>query len=242
MKALILNSGIGKRMGEVTKTKNKCTAEIVPGIAIIDWQLQLLKKEGIKETVITTGPFSDALMEYVTRKYPEIHFNFRHNPMYDSTNYIYSIALAQDVLHGDDILLMHGDLVFEQSVLHDVMESKASVMVVDKSLPLPEKDFKAVVQGGKITKVGIEFFDDAYAAQPLYKLSEEEWSLWLAEILAFCEKGKRGVYAEQALNGISSQINLRPFDANARVCMEVDNLDDLERVRGLMKDIGIMED
>ena len=53
MKALILNSGIGKRMGEVTKTKNKCMAEIVPGIAIIDWQLQLLKKEGIKETVIT---------------------------------------------------------------------------------------------------------------------------------------------------------------------------------------------
>ena len=28
MRALILNSGIGKRMGELTRTKNKCMAEI----------------------------------------------------------------------------------------------------------------------------------------------------------------------------------------------------------------------
>lgn len=237
MKALILNSGIGKRMGELTKTKNKCMAELSPGMAIIDWQLQLLQREGIEEAVITTGPFSDALEEHVTRRHPGIHFMFRHNPIYDSTNYIYSIALAQDVLQGEEILLMHGDLVFEQSVLHDIKESTSSVMAVDKSLPLPEKDFKAVVQGGKITKVGVEFFDNAYAAQPLYKLSKEEWSLWLTEILAFCEKGDRGVYAEHALNEISSHINLKPFDVNTRICMEVDNLEDLERARGLMKDI-----
>ncbi len=237
MKALILNSGIGKRMGELTKTKNKCMAELSQGITIIDWQLELLQREGMKEAVITTGPFSDALMEHVTKKHPGIHVTFRHNPSYDSTNYIYSIALAQDVLQGDDIILMHGDLVFEQSVLHDIMESKASVMAIDKSLPLPEKDFKAVVEDGKITKVGIEFFENAYAAQPLYKMLQVEWNLWLEEIMAYCGRGERSVYAEHALNDISSQINLEPFDVNARICMEVDNLEDLERARGLMEGI-----
>ena len=219
MKALILNSGIGKRMGELTKTKNKCMAELSQGITIIDWQLELLQREGMKEAVITTGPFSDALMEHVTKKHPGIHVTFRHNPSYDSTNYIYSIALAQDVLQGDDIILMHGDLVFEQSVLHDIMESKASVMAIDKSLPLQEKDFKAVVE----------------AAQPLYKMLQVEWNLWLEEIMAYCGRGERSVYAEHALNDISSQINLEPFDVNARICMEVDNLEDLERARGLME-------
>lgn len=237
MKALILNSGIGKRMGELTSTKNKCMAEIAPGITIIDWQLELLQREGISEAVITTGPFSEILQEHVTRKYPNIHFVFRHNPIYDTTNYIYSIALAQDVLQDDDILLMHGDLVFEESVLHDIAESKASAMVVDASLPLPEKDFKAVVQDGKITRVGIEFFDSAYAAQPLYKLLQEEWKIWLKEILAFCERGDRGVYAENAMNEISGFIHIKPFDVNGRICMEVDNLDDLGKACEMMKGI-----
>lgn len=237
MKALILNSGIGKRMGELTRTKNKCMAEIAPGTAIIDWQLELLQKEGIEEVVITTGPFAETLQEHVIGKYPGIHFVFRHNPIYDTTNYIYSIALAQDVLQDDDILLMHGDLVFEKSVLHDLVESKDSAMVVDTTLPLPEKDFKAVVENGKITKVGIEFFESASAAQPLYKLLQNEWSIWLKEILAFCENGNRSVYAENAMNKISDSMTLKPYDVKGRICMEVDNLDDLGKVREMMKDI-----
>lgn len=237
MKALILNSGIGKRMGEFTRTQNKCMAEIMPGITIIDWQLKMLQQKGINDVVITTGPFSDVLQEYVTREYPDIHFTFRHNPIYNATNYIYSIALAQDVLWDDDLLLIHGDLVFEKSVLHDIVESKISVMAVDKSLPLPEKDFKAVVREGRITKVGIDYFDDAYAAQPFYKLLQKDWNVWLKEIMVFCEKGERNVYAENALNEISGIVDIEPFDVNKRVCMEVDDLNDLARIREAMEGI-----
>ncbi len=237
MKALILNSGIGKRMGEFTTTHNKCMAQIAPGVAIIDWQLQLLQRIGITEVVITTGPFADALQEHVISHYPEIHLTFRHNPVYDKTNYIYSIALAADELRQQDILLLHGDLVFEESVLRDIAESESSAMVVDKSLPLPEKDFKAVVQQGKITKVGIEYFTDAYAAQPLYKLLKDDWNLWLDQIVNFCDRGERNVYAENALNEVSDRVCIKPFDVNQRICTEVDNLDDLERVQTMMKEI-----
>lgn len=233
MKALILNSGIGKRMGELTKTKNKCMAEIGKDTAIIDWQLQMLEKTGIDDVVITTGPFAEHLTEYVTKRYPSIRFTFRQNPEYDKTNYIYSIALAKDVLE-DDILLMHGDLVFEESVIRDIIGAQTSAMVIDSGLPLPEKDFKAVVREGRIVKVGIEFFDNAYAAQPLYKLLKKDWSLWLENILRFCDAGNRGVYAENALNEISDRADIRPMDAKGRLCMEVDNLDDLAKATRLM--------
>ncbi len=237
MKALILNSGIGKRMGELTKTKNKCMAEIAPGTTIIDWQLRMLVKAGITDVVVTTGPFAEHLQEYVAGRYPEVSFTFRHNPVYDQTNYIYSIALAEDVLKDDDILLMHGDLVFEESVLKEIAKSEGSAMVVDRTLALPEKDFKAVVQDGKITKVGIEFFEDAYAAQPLYKLNREDWLLWLSHILEFCEKGVCGVYAENALNEVSDRLKLYPFDVAGRICTEVDNLEDLARVQKMMEPV-----
>lgn len=236
MKAVILNSGIGKRMGELTRTKNKCMAEIGENMTILAWQMELLKKVGITEVVITTGPFAEHLESYITAKYPEMNFVFRHNPLYDQTNYIYSIYLANDVLE-DDIVLMHGDLVFEESVLRDVLAQETSAMVVDKTLPLPEKDFKAVVENDKITKVGIEFFDSAYAAQPLYKLVKEDWMKWLNNICVFCENDNRNVYAENAMNEISDTMNIRPFDVNGRLCTEVDNLEDLERVRALMAPI-----
>ena len=43
--------------------------------------------------------------------------------------YIYSIRLARDLLLDDDVLLLHGDLVFEENVLLDVVASGRSVMV-----------------------------------------------------------------------------------------------------------------
>lgn len=236
MKALILNSGVGKRMGRLTENKNKCMAEIAQNITIIDWQLQMLEKTGIKEVVITTGPFAEHLEAYVRERYKDMSFVFRNNPLYAETNYIYSIALAKDLLE-DDIVLMHGDLVFEEEVLKDIILSPDSVMVVDKSLPLPPKDFKAVIEDGKIRKVGIEFFDNASAAQPLYKLNKADWQIWLENILLYCEQGNRSVYAENAMNEMTDKMELYPLEAEGRICMEVDNLEDLEKIRGLMKTI-----
>jgi len=42
MKALILNSGLGSRMGEITKTHPKCMTEILEEETIVSRQLKLL--------------------------------------------------------------------------------------------------------------------------------------------------------------------------------------------------------
>ena len=146
------------------------------------------------------------------------------------TNYIYSIYKAKDKLE-DDIVLMHGDLVFSKDVLEDVLNSIDSIMTVSSTTPLPEKDFKAVILDGKIKQVGIEFFKDAQAAQPLYKLNKEDWLKWLSSINTFVEKGITNVYAENALNLVTNFTNIKPFDIEDRLCGEIDNLDDLESMR-----------
>ncbi len=231
MKALILNSGLGKRMGHLTQTRPKGMVEIFPGVSPLDLQIQKLLYAGIKDTVITTGPFAKVLEDYVTDKYPDMQFTFVNNPDYASTNYIYSIALAKQYLTDTELVLMHGDLVFEDSVLQDVLSSKESVMVVDSTLPLPEKDFKAVVENGKITEVGIEFFDSAMAAQPLYHLTKEDWNTWLTNILEFCKNGNKSVYAENAMNVVSNNMNVQTLDVKGRLCGEIDTEEDLVFMR-----------
>ena len=233
MKALILNSGIGSRMKDLTTCK--CLVELADGTTVLDAQLQSLLRCGIEDFCITTGPYADELERYIRKRYPNVNFTFVNNPLYSQTNYIYSIQLARNFVCDDDILLLHGDLVFEQNVLQDIIASEHSVMVVDSTKPLSEKDFKAVVKGGRIKGIGIDLFSEALYAQPLYKLMKQDWNLWLDEIDRFCNQGMTDVYAENAFNNISDSMNLFPLDITGRMCFEVDNREDLAYARNAYK-------
>lgn len=228
MKALILNSGLGSRMGDIQTCK--CLVEIANGQTIVDLQMQALSKCGIKDICMTTGPYADRLEAYLRKAYPNVNFEFVNNPKYEETNYIYSIFLAKDKLK-EDILMLHGDLLFEVSLLQEIIDCKHSAMAVDTTKPLPEKDFKAVLKNEKISKVGVEFFENAVYSQPLYKLLWKDWQVWLGQIEEFCKNGKVKVYAENALNEISTKIYVKPLDALGRLCFEVDNMEDLAYAR-----------
>ena len=157
MKALILNSGLGSRMGVLTSEHPKCMTEISVHETILSRQLKLLSDAGVDQVVMTTGLFDGVLVNYCNSLGLPIQYTFVKNPLYKETNYIYSIYCAKEYL-DDDIILMHGDLVFEAEVLDRVVSSPVSCMAVSSTLPLPEKDFKAVVKDGLVQKVGIEFF------------------------------------------------------------------------------------
>lgn len=236
MKALILNSGMGSRMGVLTSEHPKCMTEISNNETILSRQLKEIVSAGITEVVMTTGLFDSVLVNYCNSLDLPIHFTFVNNPRYKETNYIYSIYCAREYL-DDDILLMHGDLVFENAVIDQVMDSKASCMTVSSTLPLPEKDFKAVVRNGCISKVGIEFFNDAMAAQPLYKLRKEDWMIWLNQIISFCESGQVKCYAENAFNNVSDICRIYPLDVKDLLCNEIDNPEDLAVVSAKLKEV-----
>ncbi|MGN0373917.1 MAG: phosphoenolpyruvate mutase [Butyrivibrio sp.] len=236
MKALILNSGIGKRMGSLTESRPKCLTRISTGETVLERQLKMLSDAGIEECVITTGPFEETLKEYCSLLDLPIQIKYVHNERYDETNYIYSIYLSSDETADSDIILMHGDLVFEKNVLGSVMNYPYSCMAVSSTLPLLQKDFKAVIRNSKIEAVGIEFFDSAIAAQPLYRINQREWKLWLDSIAAFCRAGNVKCYAENAFNAISETCPIYPVDIRDGLCHEIDTPEDLEKVNIRLKD------
>ena len=234
MKALILNSGMGSRMGVLTSEHPKCMTEVSAKDTILSRQLKQLAEAGITEVVMTTGLFDSVLVNYCESLNLPLHYTFVKNPVYRETNYIYSIYCAREYL-DDDILLMHGDLVFENSVFDAVCASETSCMTVSSTLALPEKDFKAVIHDGKVVKVGIEFFNDAMAAQPLYKLLKKDWQAWLNKIVEFCDSGNTRVYAENALNEIGETLDIYPLDVQNQLCAEIDNPEDLAVVSARLK-------
>ena len=236
MKALILNSGLGSRMGVLTSEHPKCMTEISAHETILSRQLKLIAEAGIEDVVITTGYYDGVLVNYCNNLDLPLHITFVKNPIYDQTNYIYSIYCAKDYLN-DDIILMHGDLVFEGEVFDRVVASESSCMTVSSTLPLPEKDFKAKVVEGMVMCVGVDIFNEAMEAQALYKLNKEDWKVWLNKIVEFCENDNRKVYAENALNELNGAANIHALDVQNLLCSEIDNPEDLAVVSAKLKEI-----
>ncbi len=236
MKALILNSGIGSRMGVLTSEHPKCMTEISTHETILSRQLKMITGAGIEEAVITTGYYDGVLVNYCQSLDLPIHYTFVKNSIYDQTNYIYSIYCARKYL-DDDIILMHGDLVFENEVFDRVLNQEVSCMVVSSTVSLPEKDFKAQVENGMVMKVGVDIFNEAMGAQALYKLNQRDWRIWLDKIVEFCKAGKTKVYAEDALNELNGRANIAALDIQNLLCSEIDNSEDLAVVSGKLKEI-----
>lgn len=234
MIAIILNSGMGSRLGVYTEDRPKCMVEILEGKPIIEYQLEMLRSVGISRIIITTGYMREHLETFVKSIATDLSIEFVYNPQFDKTNYIKSIDYISQI--NEDVILMHGDLVFSKEVLEKVISFENSCMIVDKSLPLPEKDFKAQLQGHSIKAVGINYFDEnSYAAQPLYKLLNRDWAVWKSEIHKLCESGNDKVYAEEALNNVTHSILIKPIDIQGNLCSEIDNEEDLLRIRNILR-------
>ncbi len=236
MKALILNSGLGSRMGVLTSEHPKCMTEISSKETILSRQLKMIADAGIEEVVMTTGYYDGVLVKYCQSLELPLRFTFVNNPIYDQTNYIYSIYCVKDYL-DDDIILMHGDLVFENEVFDRVVASSVSCMTVSSTLPLPEKDFKARVVDGMVMAVGVDIFNEAMEAQALYHLKKDDWKVWLDKIIEFCESDRRKVYAENALNELNGAAKIHALDVENLLCAEIDNPEDLAVVSGKLKEI-----
>lgn len=232
MRAAILNSGTGSRMGDLSRSKPKCLVEIGPGETILSRQIRQLVRCGLSDFVITTGPFSRVLEHYVLSSFPDITVRFIHNPEYQTTNYIYSMHLAGSLLR-EDVLLLHGDVVTTDRLLGTLLESGTpNVAVVDSTAELPADDFKGRIDSGLIREIRVDIFgvDCVYLA-PIYKLSRSFMDAWMDEIGVFIDRGSRDVYAEEAFNSISGNLPLGFIDAKGALCSEIDTPADLAAAR-----------
>ena len=175
--------------------------------------MRLLNECGIKDVIVTTGPFKEKIEEVVREKqYSNMHITLVENPIYDKTNYIYSIYCARPYL-DDDMILLHGDLVFNRGLLQKVIDSPfCDLITINRKKELPEKDFKGRIKDGKLQEVSINIFDsDCFALQPMYKLSRDTLSKWVDKTVEFVESGNDKVYAENAFNTILPDLSVREF-------------------------------
>ena len=236
MKAIILNSGLGKRMGPLSRHNPKCLIEISQDETILSRQIRILSQNGINSIIMTTGPFENKIKKYIAQHFPSLNIDYVKNPKYATTNYIYSLFLISHEIINEDIILMHGDMVFEDKILKLIISQNENCVLVNNNIPPPKKDFKGKIVNGTVKEIGVDLFgSNCHLLMPLYKLNRAGFLLWMDEIGRFINSGKTTVYAENAFNRISDELTIIPIYFNDELCMEIDIIEDLTLVRTLLK-------
>lgn len=123
---------MGRRLGELTKGNTKCMVE-VNGITLIERTLSQFQKLNLSRLVMVVGYQSQNLIDFLGTDYNGLKIEYVHNPIYDKTNNIYSLALAKRQLQEDDTLLLESDLIFDPQMLEMLLsDSRPNLALVAK--------------------------------------------------------------------------------------------------------------
>ena len=132
MQGMILAAGMGKRLKDLTKDNTKCMVK-VNGVSLIERMLSQLDQLNLSRIVIVVGYKGDLLKSYIQGLGVKTPITYVENPIYDQTNNIYSLFLARDYLCQADTLLLESDLIFEDTVLNEIInDPRDSLALVDK--------------------------------------------------------------------------------------------------------------
>lgn len=237
MRAFIFNSGRGSRLGALTAERPKALVPLAGGETLLARQLRLLGTAGVCDVVISTG-YRAAQIVAASAPFTAQGMNVRfvHNPDYQTTNAIVSLDLAAPLLRGEELLMLHGDLVFDANWLEKVLSTTApDLAAVDATPPLNEKDFKARIENGTIAAIGVDLCgEDCVNFMPFYKLSAQALDLWLDAVHAAVGRGETQIYAETAAAPVLCKMQLAPFSYAGRLLAEIDTPEDLAAVRSYL--------
>ena len=124
MKAIFIAAGEGSRLGNIKKDLPKPLVDI-NGKSIIERQIALLRKNNVNDVVVVTG--------YKKEKFTFKNIKYIHNPNFREQEQTGSLMAARSKIVGD-VLIMFGDILFEETILQQMLNSKCDIVIaVDKN-------------------------------------------------------------------------------------------------------------
>lgn len=117
--AVVLAAGTGSRLQPLTLSAPKCLTE-VGGEPILGRLIGSLRSQGIARIVVVTGYLDKCVRDYVSLNAADMRIEYVFNPVFQTTNNIYSLWLARQTVR-EPFMLVECDLVFEPSMLKGLL-------------------------------------------------------------------------------------------------------------------------
>lgn len=238
MQAIILAAGMGRRLGEYTKDNTKCMLP-VNGERLIDRTLKILCHQGIKKVVIVIGYKGENLKNYIGDRYSsQLDIEYINNPIYDKTNNIYSLSLAEKKMVEDDTILFESDLIYEEDIVRQLIDNPWPnlALVAKWEYWMDGTVVKIDNENNILDFVSKDMFnfqnvDDYYKTINIYKFSKEfAKEKYLPFLHAYCKAWGNNEYYEQVLKVLTflSRTDLKALPIHDEKWYEIDDVQDLD--------------
>ena len=240
MQALILAAGMGRRLGELTQDKTKGMVE-VNGHTLLQRSLDILTSfEEIERIVIVVGHAAERVRRHIGDSYNGRPVVYVENPDYDETNNIYSLYLARHDFKQHDTILLESDLIFERSLVEELIDNKAEpdLILVARWQSWMDGTVATLTNDNRISQLiskenfDFDHSDTYYKTVNIYKFSKEFISRFYIPFLeAYCKAFGHDEYYENIL-AILTFLQKTKLKASTvaphQKWYEIDDLNDLD--------------
>ena len=115
MQAVILAAGVGLRLNSEKNQLPKGLIEI-GGKPLLEYSLEALIQNNVNEVIMVVGFQHQKIKDKFGSRYRSLNIDYVLNEQYAHSGSMYSLAMVQDVIE-DDILLLESDLLYESRAI-----------------------------------------------------------------------------------------------------------------------------
>ena len=233
--ALLLAAGIGSRLCSLTKNAPK-SLTLVNGKSILERLINSLSQQGFKRLVVITGHMEHCIRDFLGNQAGDIAIDYIFSSRYKTTNNIYSLWLAREMI-TEPFMLLESDLVFDPSLLDKMLYPDR--IAVAKLQPWMNGSYVTINQSKQVKTLmagsADPFTETRYKTVNIYSFSLASWHRIVKRLDRHIADGKvndyyETVFAEMITDG-SLTFEIVSFDR--KPWYEIDTLEDLAEAEKL---------
>ncbi|MCB0282419.1 MAG: phosphocholine cytidylyltransferase family protein [Calditrichae bacterium] len=236
--AIILAAGRGSRLKELSLEQPKPMTE-VNNISIIKNLIRQLVANKIERIVVVVGYLADKLKSHILENFgAESEFIFIENEIFDKTNNIYSLYLAEKYM-SEGFYLFEADVFCENKIVYEFLaKDENDIILIDKYTTAMNGTVVRFDENNHVLKMylnkdqGENFdFSDAYKTLNFYKLSKNFVENYLLEKLRKHIAGENvHSYYEQIIKeAVDEGHDFYGLVTASHKWWEIDTIEDLEK-------------
>ena len=227
--ALLLVAGNGSRLLPLTQNAPKCMTKVNEK-SILERLIICLKKQGFKRLVIVTGHQENCIREFLGSKTGNITVEYVHSPLYKTTNNIYSLWMAREIIN-EPFTLIEGDLLFDSSLLDDmIFPDKIAIASIK---PWMNGTTVTINPSGQVkefqSSTTLYLNEIKYKTVNIYSFSLSSWYAIIEKLNQYISLGKVNCYYETVLAELVEEgsLSLKAVSFDNKSWYEIDTIEDL---------------
>jgi choline kinase len=203
---------------------------------ILFTQLSNLSSCGINEIIMVVGYYSEKIIDFSKKNFPNLKFRFLQNDLYATTNTLHSLWIGTQRLN-DDFVLLNGDVVFSQNVLRSLLDSRYETCLAIHKHKVGEEEVKVLLHDDLILEIGkqLQSFEADGEFTGVAKFSKKDCQAMKTKLSKIVKNAGSCNYFEYAVDSMLEKHDIYAVDVSNFPVIEVDTKEDLEQARNLFK-------